>query len=637
MYISKTLFKNLSRCQNFISLYDLYINRGFNGIKKIEGKRVNKDVVDTISTLEDNLFDEKNEKIEEIFQEMFDEETGSELLNVTNAQMEAFSKTFTEVERLATCYIEKIFQHQVVSSIYTYEQKKYSYKEDGNLFYCYLDAYFEDEKTIKIFEVKATTSKKYDDFCMMINKKPYHFFVKDKDNIMRYQNSSGNFNEKEHKEFYEKQKKLLDRYSDEGKYIYDISVERHIIENSLKQKKSFPDKEVEYYLVVLNANYTFNGKYDQNNKPVYDLDENGEALFKIYDMNDLSKLYLTQIEEEKQQILKRGKYLTIGPKCLGKHCEYKKTTMCKFYKVCMKEVLQDGSILEYLKKQYAFSELTKDNKKRYFDVFELINQGFYKINDVKKYLSKKENLIQYDCYINNWVYIDKARIEEAITKIKYPVYYLDFESYNCPLPRFKGEHPYTQSLFQYSLHVEKELGHCDFVQDHFEYLAKDHQDHRLKLVESLIANIDLTTDGTIIVYNKSFEKTRLKELSFIFKDKKSQLDEINNHIFDLLEVLRGSKDLFKDTSCDKPSFTYYNNLMHGSFSIKKVLPLFTNLTYKNLDVKNGTEAILTYGMLPFLSPKEYKEKYLALSIYCRQDTWAMVEILRGLRSIIEKK
>ena len=52
MYISKTLFKNLSRCQNFISLYDLYINRGFNGIKKIEGKRVNKDVVDTISTLE---------------------------------------------------------------------------------------------------------------------------------------------------------------------------------------------------------------------------------------------------------------------------------------------------------------------------------------------------------------------------------------------------------------------------------------------------------------------------------------------------------------------------------------------------------------------------------------------------------
>lgn len=109
-------------------------------------------------------------------------------------------------------------------------------------------------------------------------------------------------------------------------------------------------------------------------------------------MNDLSKLYLTQIEEEKQQILKREKYLTIGPKCLGKHCEYKKTTMCKFCKVCMKEVLQDGSILEYLKKQYAFSKPTKDNKKKYYDVFELINQGFYKIDDVKTYLNKKKIL-----------------------------------------------------------------------------------------------------------------------------------------------------------------------------------------------------------------------------------------------------
>ena len=76
--------------------------------------------------------------------------------------------------------------------------------------------------------------------------------------------------------------------------------------------------------------------------------------------------------------------------------------------------------------------------------------------------------------------------------------------------------------------------------------------------------------------------------------------------------------------------------MHGSFSIKKILPLFTNLTYSNLVVKNGTEAIVTYGQLPTLTEKEYNEKYLALRIYCRQDTWAMVEILRGLRKAVKK-
>ena len=35
--------------------------------------------------------------------------------------------------------------------------------------------------------------------------------------------------------------------------------------------------------------------------------------------------------------------------------------------------------------------------------------------------------------------------------------------------------------------------------------------------------------------------------------------------------------------------------------------------------------------------KEYEEKYLALRVYCRQDTWAMVEILRGLRNAIQKE
>mgnify|MGYP003477957340 CR=1 FL=1 len=76
---------------------------------------------------------------------------------------------------------------------------------------------------------------------------------------------------------------------------------------------------------------------------------------------------------------------------------------------------------------------------------------------------------------------------------------------------------------------------------------------------------------------------------------------------------------------------YYHNNLHGSFSIKKVLPIFTNLSYADLDVHNGTEAVYTYGILPTLTDKEYEDKYLALRKYCQQDTWAMVEILWGLK------
>ncbi len=633
MNISKTLFKNLSRCHNFMALYDLYINRSFHDIKAINTKKKSTEIMKDIFLLNNNLFDKKKEKIEELLSEMFDENTGEDLLNLKSDQLEAFASTFTEVERLASLYIEQVFKQPVLAAVNTYEQKKYAYKEEGNTFYCYLDCYFEDEKNIQIFEVKATTSKKFDDFGITINKKHYDFFTFN-NGIMEYQDLTTKFTGKDQEKVKQKVQTLLDKFSDCGKYIYDISVERHIIENSLKKVGAL-HKNISYYLVVLNANYTFSGVYKEG-APCYDIDKNGEALFKIYDMDFLTSAYQPLIENEKKEIIKNSQFLTLEDSILGKCCEYKKTTACKFHKICMKEVLQDGSILEYFKKQYAFSIPTIYPKKRqYLDVYDLINQGYHKIDDVRPYLTKMDNIVQYECYVNQKIYIDLVRINKALEGISYPIYYLDFESYNSPLPRFKGEHPYTQSLFQYSLHLEKEPNICDLVKDHHEFLAKDHYDHRLELIEHLIQDIDLTKGGSVIVYNKSFEKTRLKELSYIFPQYKKELDDINNHIFDLLEVLKGTKNL--DKLPNHPSFTYYNNKMHGSFSIKKVLPLFSNLSYNDLEVKNGTEAILAYGMLPYYTKKEYEEKYLALSFYCRQDTWAMVEILKGLRQMIDKK
>ena len=46
-----------------------------------------------------------------------------------------------------------------------------------------------------------------------------------------------------------------------------------------------------------------------------------------------------------------------------------------------------------------------------------------------------------------------------------------------------------------------------------------------------------------------------------------------------------------------------------------------------IGVRNGTEAVLVYSQLPHFTETEYQEKYLALREYCKQDAWAMVEIL----------
>ena len=65
-------------------------------------------------------------------------------------------------------------------------------------------------------------------------------------------------------------------------------------------------------------------------------------------------------------------------------------------------------------------------------------------------------------------------------------------------------------------------------------------------------------------------------------------------------------------------------------SLKKVLPIFTDLSYSDLEIGNGMEAMYTYA-----NEQQLKQKQLELTKYCQQDTWAMVEILRGLRDVVK--
>ena len=85
---------------------------------------------------------------------------------------------------------------------------------------------------------------------------------------------------------------------------------------------------------------------------------------------------------------------------------------------------------------------------------------------------------------------------------------------------------------------------------------------------------------------------------------------------------------------DLETMNYYNSLQSGSFSIKKTLPLFTNLSYKDLEVQNGVQALVEYANYNNMTDEERYRKQTALVEYCKQDTWAMVEILRGLRKLV---
>lgn len=653
MNISKTLFKLLSKCENAPSLYNMYINRGFHDVKVINGIEIEM-IKEELSKIKEEEFSEELLDVENsIFSHMFDEETGEDLTIVTSAQLQAFQEIFKDVEMLAAKHVEKIFNHPVVYAENTYDQKKYEYFHNGNRYYCYLDIYFENKKKLKVFEVKATTSRKIDEVHFQVKPKTPMYPVFEMNNETKIMDwAVGKFvgqtlEETEITEeiILKKLKTQFDRYSDLGKYFYDVAIQRHIIEESFRSLgNDIP--EIDYYLVVLNHEYIYDGK-TENGKRVYDTSKDGNDLFKVYDVNYITKIYQDVILKEREQLDKNSQKLMIVNNCLGKHCRYKKNDQCKFFNICHSPLFRPDSLLEFTDKSNCFKHLTELNsskKRKTISMYDLINQGIYTMKDALIYTVNVDQQIEYNCYLKNEQYVDKDNLSFIIKQIKYPIYHLDFESYNCPLPRFYGETPYMQSLFQYSLHVEKTPGDCEIDNTngkyHYEFLAPDHNDHRRALAEQMIKDIDLSNGGTVLAYHADFEKNRIKELIRIFPDLKNELQIILDSVFDLEKVLHAGKDFYKKIDPNysligKPKYNFYDINLHASFSIKKILPLFTDLTYNNLDVKNGTEAILVYGMLSELTDDEYKSKYLALKEYCRQDTWSMVKILQGLKKLIE--
>jgi hypothetical protein len=81
---------------------------------------------------------------------------------------------------------------------------------------------------------------------------------------------------------------------------------------------------------------------------------------------------------------------------------------------------------------------------------------------------------------------------------------------------------------------------------------------------------------------------------------------------------------------------YYTKELHGSYSLKAVLPaLVPGEGYKGMAISNGGEASLGYASLFTLKDgAEVKKIRIALLEYCKLDTLAMVRLLEKLRQIV---
>lgn len=610
MAITKTDFINYTRCKRYASLENLH-----------------KDKLDSDMSLSEYLKYEENEKYKEMLGSMFEETEEGEVDKTIkiDIQLNAMMEYYKEVELTAGKEVERIFGGETIYSEDTYRQESFDFSKNGIKYLCFVDIYNESNDEINIIEVKDTTSRKYKKLEYSIEKEKYPLFIK-----------VGNFyklatNPEISKNYTTKLEKLLNRFTDEGKYMYDLSVQRYFIENYLKENNI--DKKVNYYLAVLNDEYEYDG-YMENGKRVFRPDMYGNTIIDFYDVNDITLMYQNRVDIERQNL---EKYIFEGsslPCKLSVACALKKNTECKYKPLCFKHVPEKNASFNY-KRFISFNDgSTKYNK------YDLINEGYLKLNDVpKEWLSSKNHIIQRECYETGEVHVNKKKIEAGLNSLTYPIYHLDFETLPCPIPRFKGEHPYYQSPFEFSLHIEREPGVCDKEIDNYVFLAKTNDDERLEMVQALVEKIPiLETGGCMLAQNVTFEKGRLKELANMFPEYKKELLAIRESGRDLLEIIDNNKELYLDLGFDSEeasTMNYYNNAQSGSFSIKKTLPLFTNLSYKDLEVQNGVQALVEYANYKNMTEEERKRKQAALVEYCKQDTWAMVEILKGLRDIVK--
>lgn len=217
--------------------------------------------------------------------------------------------------------------------------------------------------------------------------------------------------------------------------------------------------------------------------------------------------------------------------------------------------------------------------------------------------------------------IDKDGIKSFLSKLYYPLYFLDFETMRPVVTEFKDTKPYQQIPFQYSLHyIEHENGPLL----HKEFLAESGTDPRRAIAERLCK--DIPKDVCVTAYNKGFECGRITELAEAFPDLANHLLNIRDNIVDLLTPFQ--------------SGYYYNRAMGGSFSIKSVLPaLFPNnpaLNYHNLDqIHNGTEAMTIFPQIQFMPPEEQQTTRHNLLEYCKLDTLAMVKVWEKLKEAVK--
>ena len=337
------------------------------------------------------------------------------------------------------------------------------------------------------------------------------------------------------------------------------------------------------YVLKLNKEYVKQGPID----PVHLVEKN--------DVTENVEL-IDGIEEQAQRFLQTIQQPDEAPITISVNCN--KPYTCPLKTHCWGTLPEDNVL-----------HLT--NWRQYWKFF---HDGIIDMNDIPNVELKPQDEVIKKAALGKQVVYNKEGIQSFLKTLQYPLYHLDFETFDTAVPIYDNSSPYQKIVYQYSLHIE----HQDGSIDHHEFLADGTQDPRVKLLDSLKQVIRGT--GSVVVFNQAFEKSVLTKLGKDFPEHNEWIQETLNRIIDLAVPFR--------------NFHYYCSSQKGSYSIKKVLPAITGEGYDNLEINNGADASVQYyeSHIKHKNPDEKLRKDML--DYCGMDTMAMVRIIQELKKLV---
>ena len=337
-----------------------------------------------------------------------------------------------------------------------------------------------------------------------------------------------------------------------------------------------------------------------NNQYVRRRELNIRELFISESVLELIKPMQDSVKENVKRFKKVLKRKEIPDIDIGEHCY--NPYVCGFFNYCRKHI-PENSIFDF-----SGMHLTKK--------YELYREGIIRFEDIPEdYPLNKNNKLQLDVYHSGEARIDRDAIKEFLSDLSYPLYFMDFETFQPAVPLFDNSKPYQQIPFQYSVFLKTNK---NSEAEHFEFLADPGEDPRIIFIERLLGITN--KNGDIIVYNKTFEITRLREIARDFPEYGDEVEKLISRIKDLMIPFQKKY--------------YYSPEMMGSYSIKAVLPaLVPELSYDKLEINEGGLASIAYESLQtetdLMRIAEIKQQLLE---YCKLDTLGMVKILEALEA-----